>query len=46
MSGHVARNAYILEGKPEGKTPLRRPRCIREDNTKMDPEEIGCKGAD
>jgi hypothetical protein len=37
-AGHVARmgenrNAYrILVGKPEGKRPLGRPRCKREDN--------------
>jgi hypothetical protein len=40
--GHVARmrekrNAYrILVGKPEGKRPLRRPRCRWVDNIKMD----------
>jgi hypothetical protein len=34
-------NAYkILVGKPEGKRPLRRPRHIWEDNTKMDLTEI------
>ena len=26
----------VLVGKPEGKTPLWRPRCRREDNIKMD----------
>jgi hypothetical protein len=31
------RNACrILVGKPEGKTPLGRPRCRWEDNIKMD----------
>jgi hypothetical protein len=31
------RNTYkILVGKPEGKRPLGRPRCKREDNIKMD----------
>jgi hypothetical protein len=35
-------NAYrILMGKPEGKTPLRRPRRRWEDNIKMDLREIG-----
>jgi hypothetical protein len=34
-------NAYrILVGKPEGKTPLGRPRCRWEDNIKMDLREI------
>jgi len=41
-AGHVAsmgerRDVYrVLVGKPEGKTPLGRPRCRWEDNTKMD----------
>jgi hypothetical protein len=41
-AGHAARmgerrNAYrILVGKPEGKTPLGRPRCRWVDNIKMD----------
>jgi hypothetical protein len=41
-AGHVARmgetrNAYrILEGEPEGKRPLGRPRHRRVDNIKMD----------
>jgi hypothetical protein len=30
-----------LIGKPEGKRPLRRPRCGWEDNIKMDKKEIG-----
>jgi hypothetical protein len=44
---HVARmeekkNAYrILVGKPEGKTPLRRPRRRWMDNINMDLSEIG-----
>jgi len=29
-------------GKPEGKTPLRRPRRRWEDNIKMDLQEVGC----
>ena len=27
-------------GKPEGRRPLGRPRHIREDNIKMDPQEV------
>ena len=33
-------------GKPEGKRPLGRPRHIREDNIKMDVQEVGCGGMD
>ena len=46
-AGHVAsmeesRSAFkILTGKPTGKSPLRRPRGIWEDNIRMDLEEIG-----
>jgi len=41
------RNAYnILVGKPEGKRPLRRPRCKWEDIIKLDLGEIGCKGVE
>jgi hypothetical protein len=49
---HVARmgeerNAYrLLVGKPEGKRPLRRPRCRWVDNIKMDLLEIGWGGVD
>jgi hypothetical protein len=45
--GHVARmgevtDTYnILVGRPEGRTPLRRPRRRWEDNIKMDLREIG-----
>jgi hypothetical protein len=43
----VMRNAYrILVGKPEGKTPLGRPRRRREDNIKIDLGEIGCDDMD
>jgi hypothetical protein len=36
------RNAYrILMGKPEGKTPLGRPRRRWEDNIRMDLRETG-----
>ena len=31
-----------LEGKPEGKIPLGRPRRRREDNIKMNLKEVGC----
>ena len=31
----------VLVGKPEGKRPLGRPRRRREDNIKMDLEEVG-----
>jgi predicted small integral membrane protein len=31
-------------GKPEGKTPLERPRRTWEDNIKMDHQEVGCGG--
>jgi hypothetical protein len=40
-------NAYrILVGKPEGRTPLGRPRRKWEDNIKMDLREIGWRGMD
>jgi len=32
----------VLVGKPEGKRPLGRPRHRREDNIKMDLQEVGC----
>jgi hypothetical protein len=39
------RNAYrILVGKPEGKTPLGRPKRRLVDNIKMDLREIGWDG--
>ena len=31
----------VLVGKPEGKTPLGRPRLRWEDNIKMDVQEVG-----
>jgi hypothetical protein len=34
----------VLVGKPEGKTPLGRPRHRWEDNMKMDLQEVGCEG--
>jgi hypothetical protein len=36
----------VLVGKPEGKRPLRRPRLRREDNIKLDLQEIGGGGKD
>jgi hypothetical protein len=40
--GREKRGAYrVLVGKPEGKRPLVRPRCRREDNIKMDLQEVG-----
>jgi hypothetical protein len=30
----------VLHGRPEIKRPLKRSRCRREDNIKMDPREI------
>jgi hypothetical protein len=51
-TGHVAhtgerRGIYrVLVGKPEGKRPLRRPRCRWEDNIKVDLQEVGCGGMD
>jgi hypothetical protein len=46
-AGHVARigedkgEHRVLVGKPEGKTPLGRPRRRWEDNIKMDFQEVG-----
>jgi len=34
----------VLVGKPEGKRQLGRPRRRREDNIKMDLQELGCGG--
>ena len=51
-AGHVAhmgkgRGVYrILVGKPEGKKPLGRPRRRREDNIKIDLQEVGFGGMD
>ena len=33
-------------GKPEGKRPLERPRHRREDNIKINLQEVGCGGMD
>ena len=46
-AGHVARMGEdrvvhrVLVGNPEGKRPLGRPRRRREDNIKMDLQEVG-----
>ena len=51
-AGHVARVRERrvvcrgLVGKPQGKSPLGRPRCRWEDNIKMDLQEVGCGGMD
>ena len=51
-AGHVAlmgerRSVYrVLVGKPEGKKPLGRPTHKREDNIKMELQEIGFGGMD
>jgi hypothetical protein len=51
-AGHVAwmgeeRGVYrVLMGKPEGKSPLGRPRRRWEDNIKVDLQEVGCGGLD
>ena len=36
----------VLMGKPEGKRPFGRPRFRWEDNIKMDPQKVECKGMD
>jgi len=47
-AGHVARmveerEVYrVLVGKPEGRSPLGRPRRKRVDNIRMDLQEVGC----
>jgi len=52
LVGHVARmgerrGVYrVLVGKPEGKRPLGRHRLRRENNIKMDLQEVGCGGMD
>ena len=51
-AGHVARMGErrgiykVLAGKPDGKRPLGRPRCRREDNIKMNLQEVGRGGMD
>jgi len=36
----------FLVGKPKGKRPLGTPRQRRDDNIKMDFQEVGCGGMD
>jgi hypothetical protein len=36
----------VLVGKSEENRPLGRPRCKREDNIKMDLQEVGCWSTD
>jgi hypothetical protein len=36
----------VLVGKPEGKSPLGRPRRRWEENIKTDLQEVGCGGMD
>jgi hypothetical protein len=36
----------VLVGKPEAKRPLERPRRRREDDMKMDVQEVGYRGMD
>jgi hypothetical protein len=51
-AGHTAhmgdgRGVYgVLFGRPKGKRPLGRPRCMRKDNIKMDLMEIGIDGGE
>ena len=41
------RSVYrLLEGEPEGKRPLGKPRRKWEDNIRMDLQEVGCGGMD
>ena len=41
LNGRRYESAFkILTGKPIGKRPLGRPRCIWEDNIRMDLEEV------
>jgi hypothetical protein len=44
--GQMRNVCNILFGHPEGKRPLGRPRIRWEDNIRMYPGEIGCKGMD
>jgi hypothetical protein len=51
-AGYVARmgeerGVYcVLVGKPKGKRPHGRPKRRREDNIRMDIQEVGCGGMD
>jgi hypothetical protein len=39
--GNKTNACSILMGTPQGRTPLGRPRCVWEDNIKMDLRDIG-----
>jgi hypothetical protein len=42
----VGRGVYrVLDGRPEGKRPLGRPKCRWEDSIKPDLRELGIDGA-
>jgi hypothetical protein len=45
MEGRRGENT-ILVGRPEGNRPLGRSRCRRNDNIKMDIQEVGWGGMD
>jgi len=51
-AGQVARTGErrgvyrVMEGKPEGKSPLGRPWRRWEDNIEMDLQKVGCGGMD
>jgi hypothetical protein len=44
MNGAKSNKYRILVAKPEGKRPLRRPRCMWADIIKMDLRELGWGG--
>jgi len=44
--GERRRVYRALVAKPEGKRPLRRPRCRWEDNIETDLQKVGCGGID
>jgi hypothetical protein len=42
--GEERKEYKVLMGKPEGKSPVGRPRCRREDGIQVDVSEIGWNG--
>jgi len=46
LMGEIRGVYRVLEGKPEGKGPLRRPRRRWKDSIKMDLQEVECGGRD